>query len=279
MGLEKKGGVMVLRALICLGVLFLSTAGRAFENTPAPRTDEVQGLYKALLYYEGTKLYQHANITLRTVTTGSGQLKISANVRVVYGKTESNEFFSYEFDDCPLNILTTQISIKNEKNTVSLIGFLKKGKLEGEWFSTLVGRVGKFVAIKGEDPKPPEDGVLVTSLTGFYQGTLKNTNPQSNLPERVTLSLVTTQDTSGSEPVIKISGNTRLYLGDFGTLEYVETKLSDVQFNYFNRFLSTRTVDYGLTYKGYLSYEGVFKGLVYADGLGEVAEIELKRTR
>jgi hypothetical protein len=276
-----------LRLILCLFVLsiFAGVTARANEisnnenNSEVRDTDEVQGLYKALLYYEGTKLYQFANITLRTITTGSGQLKISANVRIAYGKQDSNEFFSYEFDDCPLNILTTQISMKSEKNTVSLVGFLKKGKLEGEWFSTIVGRVGKFVAIKGEDPKPPEDGVLVTSLTGHYKGSLENTNSQSNLPERVTMSLVTTQDTSGSEPVIKISGNTRLYLGDFGSLEYVETKLTDVQFNYFNRFLSAKTVDYGLTYKGYLSHEGVFTGLVYADGLGEAGKLNLTRVQ
>ena len=207
----------------------------------------------------------------------SGTLKISANVKVYFGDRTSNEFLTYEFDDCPLNLLTRQITIKNEKNSVSFIGFLKTGTLDGEWYSSAVGKVGKFNSLKDSEPKPPADGILVKTLTGFYKGSLENTNPESNLPERATMSLVTTQDTSGPEPVIKISGNVRLYLGDFGSLEYVETKLVDVQFNFYNRYLTVRTADYGLTFKGIVSPEGAFTGTVFADGLGEVANASLKR--
>ena len=251
----------------------------AFLSTAGLKADEsIQGLYKTVLLHEGTNFYQHAQITLRTINSGGGQLKISANVRIFFGDpTTSNEFLTYEFDDCPTNFLTRQISIKNEKNSVSLIGFLKGGSLEGDWHSSVIGRVGKFSAIKGGDPKLPAESVLVKSLTGHYRGKIENTNPESNLPERATISLVTTQDTSGTEPIIKISGNTRLYLGDFGSLEYVETKLTDIQFNFYNRFLTARTAEYGLTYKGTMSNDGVFKGTIFADGLGEVAKATFQR--
>lgn len=239
--------------------------------------ESVQGLYKTILLHEGTKFYQHANVTLRTTNTG-GQLKFSANVKVFFGDpATSNEFLTYEYDDCPTNLLTRQISIKNEKNSISLIGFLKSGGISGDWYSSVQGKVGKFTASKDAEIKPPADGVLVKSLTGHYRGTLKNTNPESNLPEKATLSLVTTQDTSGTEPIIKVTGNTRLYLGDFGSLEYVETKLTDIQFNFYNRYLTARTMEYGLTYKGTMSNDGDFTGVVFADGLGEVAQATFKR--
>lgn len=248
-----------------------------FNNAQAA-DESIQGLYKAVLQHEGTKFYQHANITLRSVNTGGSALKISANVKVYFGDPAiSNEFLTYEFDDCPMNLLTRQISIRNEKNNIALIGFLRNGGFSGDWHSTVVGRVGKFESSKDKEIVPPTDGVLSKSLTGHYRGTLTNTNAESNLPERATISLVTTQDTSGTEPIIRISGNTRLYLGDFGSLEYVETKFTDVQFNFFNRYFTAKTADYGLTYKGTISNDGVFTGVVFADGLGEVAAASLKR--
>lgn len=263
-------------SLIVASFLLFSSTLKANELFWDDRDSSVAGLYKAVLQHDATKFYQYADITLRTTSIG-GQLKISANVKVYFGDRTSTEFLTYEFDDCPLNLLTRQITIRNDKSNVSFVGFLKTGTLDGDWFSTVVGRVGKFNASKDDEPKPPADGILVKTLTGFYKGELKNTNPESNLPERATMSLVTTQDTSGPEPVIKISGNVRLYLGEFGSLEYVETKLIDVQFNFYNRYLTVRTEDYGLTFKGTMSPDGVFTGIVFADGLGEVANANLKR--
>lgn len=250
-----------------------------FLAVPGARADEsVQGLYKAVLLHEATNHYQHAQITLRTINTGSGQLKISANVRLFFGDpATSNEFLTYEYDDCPTNLITRQISIKNEKNNIAFIGFLKGGNVTGEWYSSVVGKVGKFTASKAEDPKPPADAILVKSLSGHYRGAIVNTNPQSNLPERATLSLVTTQDASGPEPVVKISGNVRLYLGDFGSVEYYETKLTDVQFNFYNRYLTAKTADYGLTFKGTMNNDGVFTAAVFTDGVGEAGTATFKR--
>jgi len=261
---------------------FVSSENVSTENNEMADTDEsgISGLYKSVLLHEGTKFYQVANITLRTIQVGSGQLKISANVRVFFGDDTSNEFLTYEFDDVPYNFITGQMSIKDPKNDVSLVGIFKPsaGTFEGDWFSTIIGKVGKFSAKKAPTAPPaPAEGILVRTLTGQYRGKLTNTNPQSNLPERATISLVTTQDTSTGTPIIKISGTTRLYLGDFESFEYVETKLVDVNFNFYNRYLTARTADYGLTYKGTMSQDGVFKGNVFADGIGEAAKADFKQ--
>ncbi|MEZ4742310.1 MAG: hypothetical protein R3B45_07675 [Bdellovibrionota bacterium] len=246
-------------------------------NVPlaSAQTDNIAGLYKAILHHEDTNFFQYAKITLRTINP-DGQLQISANVRVFFGEADSNEYITYEFSDVPLNLLTRQISIRNDVNDVSMIGYLRDGQISGEWFSTLVGYVGTFEAQKGDFPDPPDGAELVTSLSGYYRGTLENTNPQSNLPERVTFSFVTTQDNSDPDnPTIHISGNSRLYLGDFDSQEYVELNFSDIQFNFYNRFLTAKTERYGLTFKGTMNEDGTFLGVVHSDGLGEVANVDM----
>jgi len=244
------------------------------DNTVRDKT--IPGLYKAILLHESKNFYQHANITLRTVNPGT-QMKISANIRIFFGEDESNEFLTYEFDDCPMNPITRQISIKNEKNEVSFIGFLRPTGLEGEWFATSVGKVGKFSAKKGMIPSIPPDAILVKSLTGHYRGKIENTHPESGLPEDATLSLVTNQDSGVGEAALKISGSLRLYFGEFGSTDYYETKLAEPSFKFYNRYLIARTVDYGLTLKGFMSQDGIFKGVVFAEGIGEAANVEFKR--
>lgn len=239
--------------------------------------NSVAGLYRTTLHHEGTKLYQFANITLRT-TNPDGQVKISANVRVFFGGWNSTEYLTYDYPDVAFNFLTRELNITKEENDISLIGKLKEGGLiEGEWFSSQNGKVGKFTAYKNTVPTPPENGVLVKALSGHYRGTIKNTNPDSNLPELVTMSFVSTQQPNTPEEPIRISGNTRLYLGDFSSSEYVETEFTDVQFNFYNRALTAKTKNYGLTYKGTMTHEGVFEGVIFSDGLGEVGALHAKR--
>lgn len=248
-----------------------------FAAGPAQAQDDsVRGLYKAVLRHEGSAFYQYANITLRTINVG-GQLKISANVKVYFGDWDSNEFMTYEYPEVPLNVLTRQVSIRDDANDVSMIGFLRDGQITGEWFSSIVGRVGEFQAQKTGSPEAPRDGVLVRTLSGYYRGTLTNTNPQSNLPPRITMSFVTTQINTPTGPEIKISGNTRLYLGDFDSQEFVELAFNDIQFNYFNRFMTAKTAEYGLTFKGIMTHDGKFDGVVLSDGLGEVGKVLINR--
>ena len=261
-------------ALVFIGFGNLSTA-----NVTPMATSQVAGLYNAVLLHEGTNFYQYAKITLRTVNP-DGQMKISANVRVFFGQANSSEFLTYDFDEVPLNILTRQLAIKSEGNDVSMIGFLKNEKITGDWFSTLTGKVGTFSAQKTTFPEPPENGVLVEALSGNYRGALENTNPQSNLPERVTLSFVSTQDNSDpNKPTLHISGNSRFYLGDFESLEYVELEFDDIQFNFYNRFLTAKTKEYGFTFKGTMSQDGKFVGEIFSDGLGDVGRVNLQKHR
>lgn len=258
-------GVMLMQLMAAFALFF--SGGKAQAQ------DDVRGLYNAVMLHEGTDFYQFAKITLRTVNI-SGQLKVSANVKVLFGDWDSNEYLTYEYPDVPLNLLTRELSIREDGNDVSMIGTLRSGVIEGEWFSTQQGRVGTFRAQKTGVPAAPRDGILVKTLSGFYRGSLVNTNPQSNLPERVTMSFVTTQDSSpDGAPAIRISGNARFYLGSFDSLEYVETPFTNIQFNFYTRYLTAKTQDYGLTFKGTMAPDGRFDGILLSDGLGNVATV------
>lgn len=258
----------ILRWVVAIGIV-------GFASPSFAQSDDVRGLYNAVLLHEGTDFYQYAKITLRTVNIG-GQLKVSANVKVLFGEWDSNEYLTYEYPDVPLNLLTRELSVRQDENDVSMIGTLRSGVIEGEWFSTQMGRVGTFRAQKTGTPPTPADGVLVKTLSGYYRGSLTNTNPQSNLPERITMSFVTTQDTNpDGAPMIRISGNARFYLGSFESLEFVETPFTNIQFNFYTRYMTAKTQDYGLTFKGTMTPDGHFDGVVLSDGLGQVGTVSL----
>lgn len=256
-------------------VLLVAAAGTEIARAAE---DTFSGVYRAILLYNGQKFFQHADITLRTIQAGQGLVPL-ATVKVIFGERDSNEYMTFEYDQVKYDFVTGQLSMKSDKNELSFKGIMRinQGTVEGEWSSsTLGGTVGKFSAKRGlEGPKSPEEGLVVKTLTGFYRGEIANTNPQSNIPERVTVSLVTTQELTPNGPVLKVSGNTRLYLGDFGSLDYIELKLTDINFNYYTRLLTMRTTEYGLTYKGTMTYEGKFVGKVYADGIGEAGTISV----
>ena len=238
----------------------------------------IAGTYFAILNHGDTGFYQQARITLRTVNP-DGNLRISANVQLFFGEPDSNEFLTYDFQNIDYNLLTGQMDISNDSADISMIGILRNGRIEGEWFSQLVGLVGTFDAQKGEYPEPPSaDAVLVRSLSGRYLGSLAMTSDQANLPERVTMSFVTTQDTTG-DTAIHITGFSRFYLGEFDSREYIELEFVDIQFNFFSRFLTAKTsaADYGLTFKGYVNEDGTFEGKLYSDGLGEIGDLDMKK--
>lgn len=257
-------------------VLFLLLLFGFTESSKAELAgDDVRGLYNAVLTHEGTNFYQHAKLTLRT-TNINGQLRVSANVKILFGDVNSNEYLTYEYPEVPLNLLTRELNIKQDGNDVTMIGALKNGAIEGEWFSTQVGRVGTFKAQKVGMPAVPENGILVKTLSGYYRGSLTNTNPQSNLPEQLSMSFVTTQDTAGDgTPTILISGTARFYFGKFDSLEFVETPFTNIQFNFYTRYMTAKTRDYGLTVKGTMTPDGRFNGVVLSDALGQVATVSL----
>ncbi len=239
--------------------------------------DSLSGLYRAVLKHDGTNFYQLAEVNLRAVSTGDGRLKISANVKVYLGDWNSNEYLTYEFDDCAFNLITRQISIKNDKNDISLIGNVRSGgAFDGKWYASASGRSGSFASQKNGEPTPPEGAQLVRSLTGYYRGSISISNGEVNLPEKISMSFVSTQDTSTTPPTTRISGKVRFYLGDYNGNEFEELEFADVQFNFYSRYLTAKTDTYGITFKGTMSQEGSFAGVVLTDSHGMVGNVSAK---
>lgn len=262
--------------ILLTSALTLFTFG--FSQNVQAQDNSIAGTYRAVLEHpaeENQEYHQLAFITLRTVNT-DGELNISATVKMLYGDWTSSEFLTYTYPNVELNILTRQLSIRNDENDVSFIGTLGQGDINGDWFTSSLGRVGTFEASKNYEPTPAIDSALIRSASGYYRGELVNVHPESNLPERISMSLVSTQVTSeDGTQIVVFSGNMRFYLGDFGGTEYVETRLSEVQFDYYTRVLVIKTEEYGLTFRGLLDHSGLYDADVYADGLGLAATAEL----
>lgn len=262
-----------MKILISLLMLVLCTFSQA-----KAQSDTVSGLYYAILYHDNGDYFQSAKLTLRTVNS-NGVMKISVNAKIFLEESDSTEFLTYDFDDVPLNLITRQINIGNAENDVSMIGYLRDGSISGEWFSSTIGKIGSFQAKKTSYPDVEEGRIHVKALSGHYKGSLKNTSADSNLPERVAISFVTTPDRADGRATLKVTGNMRFYLGPFGSQEYVEVAFEEVQYNVFNRFFSAKSPEYGLTIKGVVANDGHISGKVFSNGLGEVATVTVDKDK
>lgn len=235
--------------------------------------EQLRGEYGGVLFHEGKSLYQFGQITFTTSVKPPEGLKVVASVRIIYGTWNSTEYLTYRFDPVQFNPMTGQIVLKSDTTDVIISGYWSKGELNGEWYSTYTGRMGKIAFKKGDTPGP-QAGSVLDALKGTYQGKLTNTNPQSNLPERMMVSFVTSQDLTKPNG-ISVTGSLRFYLGPFGSTEYVEYPLSDVQFNFFTRnFTAKATGDMKLTLKAVAKPTQIV-GTVSADALGEVGTFEV----
>lgn len=267
----------VLQFLILTSLTLEKSAFAFMENQTPDSEHEVAGLYYGVLYYDNSESYQFAKFTLST-SNPDGKMKISVNAKIFFGEDESNEFLTYEYLDIDFYILSRQVTIRNNEDDISFIGYLTDGAIEGEWYASLVGKVGRFVALKSGYPQVDDELQLIEPLTGYYQGQLQNLSPKVNLPKRVSLSFVTTQEnTNPRRATLHITGSCRFYLGDFDNDEYEEINFSDIQFNFYSRFITAKTKNYNFTFKGFLSAEGHFEGFIYSDGLGKIARIDLNK--
>lgn len=235
--------------------------------------EQMAGEYGGILFQDPKNLYQFSSLTLSTSIKPPEGLKVAATLRVIFGAWNSTEYLTYRFDPVQFNPMTGQIILKSETADLVFSGQWSQGELQGEWSSVYTGKLGK-VSFKKNTVPSNQIGTLFHALKGTYQGKIVNTNHSSNLPERLMVSFVTSQDLSKPNG-ISVTGSMRLYLGEFGSNEYVEYPFSDVQFNFFTRTLIARVSgEYKLTLKGSAEAQ-IIKGTVSADALGEVGTFEV----
>lgn len=261
---------------------FSSSSGEASLTQVNTQTgslnQELKGDYYGVLTREKEGLYQYAQLTLSTAVQPPQGLKVSAVLRLIFGDLTSTEYLTYKFDPVQFNPMTGQLVLKAEGTDIILSGNWSKEEFKGEWSTSYTGKMGLVQFNKNATPASPA-GKLALTLKGTYQGKLKTTNPQSNLPEKMMVSFVTSQDLSKPNG-IAISGSSRFYFGDFESLEYIEYPFSDVQYNFFTNSLTTRIDgDYKLTLKGSTNFSNnsIISGTLSADALGEVGSFELEK--
>lgn len=236
--------------------------------------EQLRGEYGGVLFHDGKGLYQYGQLTLATSIKPPEGLKVTASLRIIYGNLGSTEYLTYRFDPVQFNPMTGQIVFKNENNDVMLSGYWSKGEFKGDWFSTYTGRMGS-VTLKKDTTPQPQLGDVLEPLKGTYQGKFTNTNNQSNLPDKMMISFVTSQDLNKPNG-ISVTGSLRFYLGPFGSTEYLEYPFSDVQFNFFTRYFTAKaTGDYKFTLKAEVNNKNTISGTVAADALGEVGKFEV----
>ena len=239
----------------------------------------ISGSYGALLWRRDG-YYQFGEFTLRTSLKSPDSFNISGVWKVIFGAWESNEYLTYIFDRIDFNPITGRFSMKADGRDLSFTGTMDSNGLAGDWSSTAVpGRIGPFNSKKEWVPERPAHGELVGSLMGSYRGVLENVSG-FHYPRRVMINLVTTRDFS--EPSgLKVSGNLRLYQGEFGSTLYYEYPFSVVRYFPFNFRILPETEKVG---DEKFALDAVWKeskisGPLTLLGIGTVARVEVEKER
>lgn len=268
----KLDGTWTLPNALTSGTISLT---RGTTQSSGNIAEDLKGEYQGVMLREGN-LFHYGLLTLQTSFQPPDGLKIAAILRVVCGDINSSEYLTYHFDKVQFNAVTGQITFREEGTDIVLSANWSEGEITGDWSSQYTGNLGKIQFKKTGPPNITGAGEAFEALKGTYQGKLTNTNPNSNLPERIQFAFVTAQDTS-SPNGLKVSGNVRLYIGPFGSLEYIEQPFTEIQYNYFTKKLVAKTsAGPNLTIKADVDRKTI-RGTVAADALGEVATIEVNK--
>lgn len=252
------------------------------NGTPATPTGSqsmkpVAGEYAGYAVWDSMTAYQAAHLSV--VSTGSqGDLKLSAVGKMIFGNEANNENLVYKFDNVEFNAANGYTVFKTANSDVTIKGILANGKFEGEWFTAMSGRMGSFLVGRDSAISAPGNMALVGPLKGTYQGELKNTSNQTNLPERFMMGLVTVPDL-GSPQGIKVTGNVRFYLGPFDSLEYQEAACEFLQFDFYRREIVCKLpASLAITVKGSVGPGGI-KGNLFHDTLNDIATFDIKKSQ
>ena len=243
-----------------------------------PTVQKNGGKYEGFAYWDAENVYQHTEFTVVTRTDENNKLQINVTAKLAFGDQDSQEYMSFEFPSAKYNPWTKRLTLQRDDIDFSFDGKMQGGQIAGNWSSNFSGQMGGVDLEKSEVIAVPTTHQEIEALKGTYQGPLKNTNPNTNLPERFQMSLITSRDLSQPSG-IKITGSVRFYLGDFDSLDYEEIGLEKITFNFFTRELIavTKNTSSGIfTITGVVDYLTI-NGKISEDALGEIANIEVTK--
>jgi hypothetical protein len=256
-----------------LGQVATFSAGR---EPPQDAGASMAGEYNGVFLFDSLDAFQIGRINLVPSFSGSG-LKLAASVTLFFGDGTSGEALSYRFDETDFNSVTGLLTLSNQSSDIVIKANVANGSMTGEWFSTALGRIGQVKLSKPSPVPDPSDSVRLETIKGTYQGSLRNTSPNTNLPERIMFGLITTIDPT--EPRgLKVTGNLRLYYGPFDSTEFVELPFETVQVDPYRRTVAGKTSGaLRLTVQGSLSADSKITGTLSDDSLGQVGDFEVEK--
>ena len=243
------------------------------DSNENPVATDMQGNYQAIFTWDDAKTYQLGSLQL--LTSYDKGVKVSGNLKLIFGPWHSSEYLTYRFDDIEFNPESSVLTISSPDSEIYLKAQYRNGSLSGDWFSRTAGKLGDMYIQKLEMPDPPEGFSLLSGIAGTYKGKIVDTNDSTNLPEKTLLTIIVSRNTN-SEDGIAIKGSIRLYLGEFDSHEYVEYELTDVRHNFFTGEFNAMTKEEGLSIKGIIQ-NGVLAGSIFHDGFGKIGPIEVNR--
>ena len=246
------------------------------DQTGAEQARKIEGDYLGFVYWEREKAYQHTLFTVVSTIDSDSQVQVSVTAKLIFGGLGSNEYMTYDFPSAKYNAWTHQLSLKRDDSEISFVGELTDGNVSGTWSSIYRGSMGEVDLSKVENIEPSSGYLGFSTLKGTYRGTLENTNPDSNLPERFQVSLITSRDLSQPNGIL-VTGNLRFYLGPFNSQEYIERGLTDIRFNFFTRELVASTGgEDKYTIIATVGTDSI-SGVLSHNALGEIANVEVTR--
>ncbi len=249
------------------------------ELTRGTQPDELpmRGAYGAILW-RGRDHYQFGDLLLRTTFKSPDSMTISAVVKVIFGSWESREYFTLRFDRVDFNPITGQFTMKAEGLELRFSGKMEPGVVNGDWSSSLAGPLGNFQFKQDWIPEIPSHGKMIGTLAGTYKGILEN-YPDYHYSKRVMLNFVTTQDLD--QPTgLQISGNMRLYQGEFGSALFYEYRFANIA--YFPFIWTIKPVTEKIEGKEKFTLDGnldggKITGTLTVEGIGKVAEVGVEK--
>lgn len=251
-----------------LGEIANFTLSESNKNVSVP---PMHGRYKMLLVREQEQTYQVGSLQL--LTSYDKGIKIEGIAKIFVGSQESNEYLNYNFPKIELNPESSMLTFSSSKSEIFIQALYKNGSLTGEWFSQAAGLLGPVKITKQPSPTPPAGYSLAQPISGTYRGKIRDNNPNTSLPEKVMLILVSSRDEKAKDG-IAINGSIRLYLGDFDSLEYREYTFAAVNYNFYTGEFNATTKSDDLTIKAFI-HEGKLMGDIFHDGFGKIGPIEV----
>jgi len=248
----------------------------ADRQVPPDTGDSMAGEYNGFVAYDSMSAFQPARINLVPSLSGSG-LKLSAAATLFFAAPDSGESLSYRFDDTNFNSVTGLLTLANEASDVVIKANVANGNMTGEWYSAAIGRMGQIKLSKTVALDAPANLTRLSWIKGTYQGSLRNTSPDTNLPERILFGIISTVDPAAPRG-LSVTGNLRLYYGSFDSGEYVQLPFESIQFDPFRRTFTGKTGGaQRLTVQGNFSVNSQITGTLSDDSLGQVGTFEVER--